>query len=192
MTTDVAFDPLADLLAEQEARPAGLAPVDPASLSPYERALLVTDGTVTKFIEAYRLEPVQVELLGQETHDLAKDSRWLEAPAGTPVIARQVILRGQDSGTAYAYASSRLVHDRLPPFVRAQLERDPHGIGHILLESRLETFREVLWYGQERLERPPQALAHLAGQVFTSRTYRIFAGGHPLMLINETFPPNVD
>lgn len=186
---DSAFDPLADLLAEQEARPANLMPVDPARLSPYQRALLVTDGTVTKFLEAYKLEPVQVVLLAQETQALAKDSRWLEAPAGTDVISRQVVLRGADSGVLYVYASSRLVEGRLPAFVRERLTEDPHGIGHILLESRLETFREVLWYGQERLARPPRAFGHLAGARFTSRTYRIFAGGRPLMLINETFPP---
>ena len=189
MAADPPFDPLADLLAEQEARPADLAPVDPATLTPYQRALLVTDGTVTKFLEAYHLEPVVVELLGQETQSLAKPSVWLDAPAKSEVIARQVILRGQASGRLYAYAASRLVHDRLPAFVRAQLALDPHGIGHILLESRLETFREVLWSGQERLARPPAPLAHLAGRTFTSRTYRIFAGGQPLMLINETFPP---
>lgn len=189
MAADGAFDPLADLLTEQEARPARLVPVDPAELTPYERALLIIDGTVTKFIEAYRMEPVEVELLAQDNLVLDRPSRWLEAVAGSEVISRQVILRGRDSGSLYAYASSRLVRDRLPEFVRRRLAHDPHGIGHILLESRLETFREVLWSGRERLERPPEPLAHLAGQDLISRTYRIFAGGLPLMLISETFPP---
>ena len=183
------FDPLADLLAEQEARPAGLTPVDPASLTAYQRALLTIDGTVTKFIEAYRMEPVVVERLAQEVVRLGQPSRWLDAPAECQVIARQVLLRGRASRTIYAYASSRLVLERLPEFLRDQLARDPQGIGHILLESRMETFREVLWYGRERLQSPPTALAQLAGHPLLSRTYRVFAGGRPLMLINEIFPP---
>lgn len=180
---------MADLLAEQEARPADLIPVDPTELSPFQRSLLVIDGTVTKFIEAYCLEPVEVTVLAQEDKVLDRPSTWLDAPAGCAVISRQVVLRGAQSGRLYAYAASRLVHDRLPSFLREQLMQDPHGIGHILLESRLETFREVLWFGREAaMEAPPTPLASWSGQPWLSRAYRIFAARRPLMVIKEMFP----
>lgn len=50
------FDPFADLLSAQASRPLELRPVNLRTLTPFQRALVSIDGTVTKFIEAYTLE----------------------------------------------------------------------------------------------------------------------------------------
>ena len=186
--TEVPFDPLRDLLIAQKERPAHLAEVNLRTLTPFQRALLVIDGTVTKFIEAYTMEPIEVVLLDQAERELTADHAWLEVSSGSTVITRQVLLRGRYNQRLYAYAVSLLVVERLPAPVRANLRQHPGGLGRILLEHQLETRRDVLWYGRERIRHLPDPVGLLNDERFISRTYRIVAGGAPLMLINEKFP----
>jgi len=186
------FDPLSDLFIAQFARPAQMSVVNLRALTPFQRALLVIDGTVTKFIEAYTLEPVQTVHLGQERRPLGSEQPWLEAPEGTEVLARRVFLEGKYTRTVYAYALSLVVPERLPEPARESLKDDAGSLGRILLSSQLETRREVLWYGREHLSDVPDPIRRLEGVPAISRTYRIIAGGRPLMLINEKFPSSPD
>jgi len=182
------FDPFADLMAVQEAMPAHWQPVNLWTLSPFQRALVSIDGTVTKFIEAYMLEPIEIVRLHQREQQLQREHLWLAASAGTSVIARQVLLRGRYSATIYAYAVSLLLVDRLPADVLRGLDVDPSGIGRILLNSQLENRREILWYGRETIADLPESIEVCTGNHFISRTYRILVGNRPIMLINEKFP----
>lgn len=182
------FDPIADLYTEQPARPPHLGPLDLRTLTPFQRALLAIDGTVTSFIEAYALEPVEVRLLRQEPRRLPGDDPWLAAPGGAAVIAREVLLQGRGTGRLYVYAASLLLPERLTAEIRRGLEVEPGGLGRILLGSRIENRRELLWYGRERLSMPPATLRHYRDRDFISRSYRIVAGGSPAMLINERYP----
>jgi|GEM_PF-428616 len=182
------FDPFADLFSTQQARPAQLGQVDLRTLTPFQRALLVIDGTVTKFLEAYTLEPVEVVLLKQDIQPLAADHKWLELPKDTEIVARQVLLRGRYTSTVYVYAVSLLVPERLPSEMLGHLKVEPSGLGRVLLNSQIENRREILWYGHESLDNLPSEISHYTGNDFISRTYRIVAGGKPTMLINEKFP----
>lgn len=182
------YDPFADLMLVQDERPLQMAQIDLRTITPYHRALLAIDGTVTKFIEAYRLEPVEVTLLKQENQFLCQDHPWLNTTIGEDVIARQVLLRGRYSGTTYAYAVSLLMPQRLPPDILQRLSAEPSGIGRALLNSQIENRREILWYGREVLEQLPAEVQHCTGSEFISRTYRIIANGKPTMLISEKFP----
>jgi chorismate-pyruvate lyase len=185
------FDPFMDLMLMQATRPAHLAPVDLRKLSPFQRALLAIDGTVTKFIEAYTLEPIEVVKLLQQPQMLNQAHPLLQTPAETPLIARQVLLQGRYSSTIYAYAASLLLPQRLPLDLMKHLEVAPAGLGRILLDSHLENRREILWYGIEDkanwLNTLPISLIHL-GETWLSRTYRILVQQQPVMLINEKFP----
>ena len=126
---------------------------------------------------------------GEQTlHD---DHHWLEASAGTRVLAREVLLRGKYSATVYAYAVSLLILDRLPERVIQDLDVEPAGLGRILLNSQLENRRDILWYGRECVETLPDPIAAETGQDFLSRTYRIVVGDRPIMLINEKFPTSM-
>ena len=60
------FDPLSDLLVAQPEKPAHLKDINLRTLTAYQRALLTIDGTVTKFIEAYVMEPIMVKLIEQD------------------------------------------------------------------------------------------------------------------------------
>jgi len=177
-----------DPFVAQSEKPAKLGSIDLNLLTSFQRALLVMDGTVTQFIEAYTMEPVKVVRLSQSVQSLSADHVWLEAPEGAAVIARQVLLRGKRSSVLYAYAVSLIVSDRLPDEIKQGLETEDEALGHLLLRSKLEIRRELLWYGMEYVEDLPEAICHLAGKGFINRTYRIIVGGLPMMLINERFP----
>ena len=184
----IGFDPFADLLSAQVSRPRHLQPVNLRTLSPYQRALVSIDGTVTKFIEAYTLEPVESVLLAQQTQILSSDHAWLELPAHSEVVARQVLLRGRYSLTVYAYAVLLLASQRLSATILRDLANEPAGIGRVLLNSQIENRREILWYGRESLPDLPEDIDCYTGSEFVSRTYRIITEGQPVMIINEKFP----
>ena len=187
-----AFDPFQELLQNPEVRSLTLRKIDLRTLTPFQRTLLAIDGTVTKYLETYTLEPIEVVRLRQETQILRDPHAWLETPPETEVLAREVLLRGAYSATVYAYAVSLLVPARLPEALLQSLEEEPGGIGRALLGSRIENRRELLWYGREQASRLPEDIRALTGDDFLSRAYCIIVGGRPVMLINEKFPVHVD
>ena len=180
------------LFVAQDKKPATLKEINFARLSPFQRGLLVTDGTVTRFIEAYTFAPVEVVLVQQKRQTLSSDHNWLQLPAGEEVISRQITLQIHQKQEAapiiYTYADSLIVPKRLPKSVLDGLESDKQGLGGLLRCSGLETRRELLWCGIETLTDLPIAIAHLEGEMFLSRTYLVYADQEPLMLINERFP----
>ena len=112
------FDPMSDLFVAQFAKPPQLAKINLRTLTPFQRTLLVIDGTVTKFIEAYTMEPIEIIRISQANQTLSLEHQWLEAPMGTAVMARHVILRGKYSYTIYAYALSLIIPERLQAVVK--------------------------------------------------------------------------
>lgn len=180
------------LFVAQEDKPTTLKEINLARLTPFQRGLLVTDGTVTRFVEAYTLAPVEVALLQQAKQTLPTEHTWLQLPAGAEVISRQVVLQThsqeESSPIIHTYADSLIVLQRLPTSILNGLKSDKQGLGGLLQCSGLETRRELLWCGIEVLTDLPSAIAHLEGEKFINRTYRVFANQKPLMLINEKFP----
>ena len=186
------FDPPLDVTSAQLAPAAKLAHVNLRTLSPYHRALLVIDGTVTTFIEAWALEPLEIHRVAQASCALTMDDPWLDAPAGTEVIRREVVIEGRETGSLYAHALSLMIESRLPDAVRHRLSIDGEGIGRILNDNHLETRREILWSGRERAPDLPSWSMRAPGAEVLTRTYRIFHGGRPLAVICERFPAGID
>ena len=181
-----------NLFVAQTERPTTSREINIARLTPFQRGLLVTDGTVTRLIEAYALAPVEVVLLHQAKQTLCTEHIWLELPPGAHVIAREVVLQTPSSDKytpkIQAYATSLIVPQHLPKSILDGLESDPAGLGGILQNSGLETRRELLWCCCETARDLPEAIAHLEGEPLLSRTYRVFANKKPIMLITEKFP----
>lgn len=156
-------------------------PVAIDTLPPFLRALLVTDGTVTKILEAYFWEPVVVDTLRQEFIVAEAAIAWIEIAAGDPIMVRRARLRGADSGEHYAHAFSVIRTELIPPHFRQRLIDREIGIGALIRDSGLESYREVMEVGIE-----PADHGALSDGVF--RTYRIIIAGKPVILITETFP----
>src|SRR3972149_12330391 len=141
------FDPLSDLFVAQFAKPPDLGIVNLRALTPFQRALLVIDGTVTKFIEAYTMEPVTVRIISHEQRRLSAENAWLEAEAGTTVLARDVVLEGKYSGVLHAHGLSLVLPERLPAEALTQMGAPPGGLGRGRLGAPLGTRRGGGWDG---------------------------------------------
>lgn len=162
---------------------AGGEPLPIEDLPPFLRALLVTDGTVTKALEAYFWEPVVVDTLRQEFIEAAAEIPWIAVAPGDQVMVREALLRGDDSNNHYARAFSVIRSELIPSSFRERLINREIGIGVLIRDSGLESFREVMEVGVE----PEPA----AGVQALFRTYRIIIDGEPVILISETFPLNL-
>jgi chorismate-pyruvate lyase len=152
-------------------------------LPPFLRALLVTDGTVTKILEAYFWEPVEVQTQSQEFVTAERPIPWIEVAAGDRVLARRARLAGRQSGTGYASAFSLIRTELIPETFRRRLVDREIGIGVLIRDSGLESYREVLDVGAES---EPGDAEERRQRVF--RTYRIIIGHEPVILITESFP----
>jgi chorismate-pyruvate lyase len=157
-------------------------------LSTLQRVLLSTPGTVTDILESYSGEPIGVAKVFESIVLLEQDRSELELPAGHPVYRRHILLEGKTTARRFLYAESLIVLDRLDKAFRDGLLRTGKPIGQLMRETRLETFRDILDYGQE----PAGAIAgHFRldpGAELIWRTYRLLSGGRPIMLITEKFP----
>jgi chorismate-pyruvate lyase len=149
------------------------------TLPPFLRTLLVTDGTVTKILEAYFWEPVTVDTLTQQFETATEALPWIAVAPGEQCLSREVRLRGQDSGRSFAEAFSLIRPAQIPADFRQRLIDREIGIGALIRDSGLESYREVLDVGLDRT-------ADGAAAVF--RTYRIFIAHQPVILITESFP----
>lgn len=150
-----------------------------AELPPFLRALLVTDGTVTKILEAYFWEPVGVDTLEQHFEVVEAPVPWIALKAGDSCLVRDARLRGMCSGRAFAEAFSAIRTELIPEDFRRRLIDREIGIGALIRDSGLESYREVLDVG---LKVEP------AGATSVFRTYRIVIDRHPVILITEHFP----
>jgi chorismate-pyruvate lyase len=160
---------------------AGCEPIPIETLPPFLRALLVTDGTVTKILEAYFWEPVAVDTLSQEFVTAEAEIRWIDVRRGDRIMVRRACLRGADSANHYAFAVSLIRTELIPAHFRQRLIDREIGIGALIRDSGLESYREVMEVGVE-----PSTGEADSGGVF--RTYRIIIGSEPVILITETFP----
>jgi chorismate-pyruvate lyase len=181
------FDPLASIFVAQEHRPANLKDLNLRTLSAVERALLVIDGTVTRFLEAYMMEPIDIVRLGETRERLIRPHVWLELPKGECVVSRRVLLRGKYSDHVYASAASLVVPYRVKNAVQPVDGRIPEGLGRMLLNGRTEQYRELLWYGKEIANDLPGEMRTLDSECSMARTYRIIVQGKPAMMITEWF-----
>lgn len=162
--------------------------LDIEAMPPFLRTLLVTDGTVTKSLEAYFWEPVVVENLGQRTIELPEEITWLGMKRGDVALQREVLLKGARTGNVYVYAKSLLKLDLLPQQIREDLLAGKIGIGEILRERGLETYREIMDIGREVDKSLAALIGETGGGELISRTYRVFSNHEASMLITEKFP----
>lgn len=162
--------------------------LDPAMLSPFQRVLLTTDGTVGDILEAYLSETLKVVKLDHLETPAPQSIPYLGTDQNSTIVMRRVLLRGKVSHKNYVYAESVLVPDALDPQLRTDLERTDKAIGVLMLEARTETFREILNCRTETADDLCEFFGLTEQDVLVCRTYRIFAGGKPSMLITEKFP----
>ena len=155
--------------------------VSMGDLPPFLRTLLVADGTVTKSLEAFYWEPICVDQIWQNPMAAEADIAWLGTQKGDEVVGRRVNLRGKDTDTIYARAFSVIRAQQIPDDLRDKLMAGTLGIGELIRNCGLETYRELLEIG----------FANSVDGEHVYRTYRIVLAHKPAILVTEHFPLDV-
>jgi chorismate-pyruvate lyase len=150
--------------------------LDLASLSPLLRAFVVTDGTVTEFLEAYFLETVEIRKLSS----LPKIT--------LDCYEREVVLVGKTSKRCYVHARSTIWLERLSVELRSGLLNSDRGIGRLLREYRIETYRQLLSYWSEPAGQLAGSFALREDDQLLGRTYDVYYQEQVMMRITERFP----
>jgi chorismate-pyruvate lyase len=147
------------------------------------RTLLVADGTVTRLLEAYFWEPFRVRLLTQEI--LLKPA----SPSGDVEerLHRVVVIEGASRGPV-VWARSVISLQRLEPQFRDALLNGSAGIGELIREDRIETYRHIDYVGLERADALGTVFGAAPETLVARRRYRIHRFGEVLMEIEEAFP----
>jgi long-chain acyl-CoA synthetase len=161
--------------------------IDLSTVTPFLRALLVTDGTVTKNLEAYFWEPIEVELLSHAEEQSDRAYPEIGVPAQATIVRRRVVLRGRMTGSAYVFADTVMTTAGVSEDLRRSLVDERKGIGELLRARRLETYRELV--GVERAVAGEWA-GHLGLDPSANvvvRRYTIYLQQRPAMLIAEVF-----
>ena len=161
---------------------------DMGGLPPFLRTLLVTDGTVTKSLEAYFWEPVDVTPLGQGKITLRGLVDGLSMDLGDSALRREVSLVGRKSGRRYATARSFLALSQLPKELAEAMVSGKIGIGELLREKGIETYREIISVDFIEQGKSNDSLFALFEDDLVSRSYRIRVGGTPAIVVTEYFP----
>jgi beta-ribofuranosylaminobenzene 5'-phosphate synthase len=161
-------------------------------LSPMQKFLLGTDGSVTQILEAITGKKVVIETREQRIvpADLQIAGR-LEIGQGDPVNYRVVEIKTLAGGEVLIYAISHTPIGRLSPEFKEDLMKADIPVGRIIQNHQIESRREIL-------DARVSPATDETGRIFSlgkhepllSRQYRIIHRGQPLIFIEEQFPYN--
>jgi chorismate-pyruvate lyase len=145
---------------------------------------------VTDILEAYFRERMVVVPLDQGTVGSATlpASQQAALAIDGDVLKREILLRGEISESCHLYASSVIALARLPEPIRVGLLERHTPIGHLLLEHRVATFKEIIECHREPAGPLAKWFAISDRAPLLSRTYVLSVEGQPLMMITEKFP----
>ena len=157
-----------------------------ASSSALEEVLTRAGGTVTGTLEQLVGEPIDAEARGHRVATAGRTDN-LGVPDGHPLLCRAATLVGRQSGRAYVVALTLIVPSRLTAGFGSQLESRREPIGRILEAEGIDVTREALAGPDPTARSIWPDIAPPAGSVLLARTYRVHAGGVPVMVISEWF-----
>ena len=161
-------------------------------LSPVQKMLLGTDGSVTSLLEVVTGSPIEIETLVQKVVPADEAvARELQVNPGEEVNFRVVLLKTANSQEALVYAVSHTPLKRLDASFKDDLTKADIPIGVILKKHRIESRRDItstafLPAGQEHC----RAFGVFAREIMLTRSYQIIRHGQPLIAIKEAFPYN--
>lgn len=162
--------------------------IELSTLSPFQRILLTTDGTLTKILEAYLFEPIQIVKLSEGIVSITKDLLPLNLNIGNQIIERKILLQGKISQRNLIYAESILALERLDKNFKDELLKSKIPMGKLWLEYKIETFKEIIDSSKESAENLSNYFKIAKEDKMLSRTYRVFSNRQPIIMITEKIP----
>jgi len=161
-------------------------------ISPVQKFLLGTDGSVTQILESITGKKVVIRTLVQKVISadrVVADN--LSIAEGDPVNFRIVEIRTEKSGEVLIYAISHTPVNRLSPAFKDDLMKADIPIGRIIKQHHIEARREIL---NARVlpatDEMGRVFAICKNEPVLSRQYQIIHAGKPLIFIEEQFPYN--
>ncbi len=148
-----------------------------SSLPAFLRTLLVMDGTVTKALESWFWEPIQI---------ISKSNVSAEHS-----LQREVILSGKQTQQKFACARSEVALTHLPGPIASALQEGKIGIGELLRDKGLETYRDIFsvqLLTKHEVEQDDLLQQCSAFSDFISRSYNIEVNGKVAITVTEYFP----
>jgi beta-ribofuranosylaminobenzene 5'-phosphate synthase len=161
-------------------------------LSPVQKMLIGTDGSVTGLLEVLTGSPVTIETVVQKVEAAESEvAEELGINPGDEVNYRVVRLVRADSGETLIYAVSHTPLKRLEPGFKEDLIRADIPIGVILKKHNIESRRDIIAAGSRPAGQEMGRIFNIfPDEPMLSRTYRIIRHGQPLIAIREAFPYN--
>jgi len=161
-------------------------------ISPVQKFLLGTDGSVTQLLESITGKRVVIRTLVQKI--VTADSiiaRNLSIAEGDSINFRIAEIMTENDGEVLIYAVSQAPISRLSPELRDDLMKADIPIGRIINQHHIEARREIL---SARVLPATEDAARLfsicRNEPLLSRQYQIIHAGKPLIFIEEQFPYN--
>lgn len=159
-----------------------------SNIPPVLRTLLNSSGIVINFLEAYFEEKMKVVCLYQDSCQVS-ERQWPGIGTDENILFRNVLINGVESDKCYAYATSFIRLDKLAENIVDDLLICRKGIGEIINERKIETYREIIEI--EKID------SNIIRSIFSekgeivSRKYRIYIDGIEVMLITEYYPVDI-
>ncbi len=114
-------------------------------ISPVQKFLLGTDGSVTQILESITGKNVVIKTLVQKIVPADRmAAEHLDIEAGDPVNFRVVEIKTEESGEVLIYAVSHTPVNRLSPEFKDDLLKADIPIGKIISQHKIEARREIL------------------------------------------------
>jgi chorismate-pyruvate lyase len=161
--------------------------IDASALTPLQRILLITDGTLTEILEAHFLERIELVKISERMLTIAGCGAPLEGDAGEAVMERKIKLRGARSGTNHVYAESHVLVDRLEPSLQAELLGTNVPLGRLWRRHRLETWKDLVTIACRPAGELHVHLGCAAESAVLTRTYDVVSSRRLVMRIAEYF-----
>ena len=153
-----------------------------------ERALLITDGSVTRLLEAFGNAPVGVRTIQQNilpAPDMIAD--FLEISPGDDVNFREVDLYNKNNDRVLIHAISYAPLKNLPAGAITRLMKEDEPIGMIMRDEKMESRREILSIRKIFLPSDDHR-QNTRAKFQLSRLYRIIHNSRPIFYIEEQIP----
>jgi beta-ribofuranosylaminobenzene 5'-phosphate synthase len=161
-------------------------------ISPVQKFLLGTDGSVTQILESITGKKVVIRTLTQKVIPADRTvADNLSIAKGDPVNFRIVEIRTEKSGEVLIYAISHTPVNRLSPAFKDDLMKADIPIGRIIRQHHIEARREILSARvTPATDEMGRVFAICKNEPVLSRQYQIIHAGKPLIFIEEQFPYN--
>jgi chorismate-pyruvate lyase len=162
--------------------------IDPGTIDPLPRILLITDGTLTEILEAAFLERIRLVKIDQRVVSADESHASLTPDPSEKLLARKILLQGETSGRNYAYAESVIAFERLNPAFRDELLNSDIPLGRLWLTHKLETYKELREVRCSPANDLHRYFECAETALLLCRTYFVFSAGRVVMVVTEHFP----